>query len=70
MLKAVVAELERRIYFSAIGEASDSSSNEDETPELSQTLIMDEVRCFSMVHRFAQSCLPLGSKLLEMALVS
>jgi len=65
-----VAELERRIYFSAIGEASDSSSDEDETPELSQTLTMDEVRCFSRVYRFAQPCLPLGFELSEIALVS
>ena len=43
LLKAVAAELERRIYFTIIGEASDSSSDEDETPELSQTLVMDEV---------------------------
>lgn len=43
LLKAVVAELERRVYQTAIGEASDSSSDEDETPELSATLVMDEV---------------------------
>jgi hypothetical protein len=43
LLQAVVAELERRIYYTAIGEASDSSSDEDETPELSATLVMDEV---------------------------
>lgn len=44
LLQAVVAELERRVYYTAIGEASDSSSDEDETPELSATLVMDEVR--------------------------
>lgn len=43
LLQAVVAELERRVYYTAIGEASDSSSDEDETPELSATLVMDEV---------------------------
>lgn len=44
LLKAVIEELERRIYYTAIGEASDSSSDEDETPELSAALVMDEVR--------------------------
>jgi hypothetical protein len=51
LLQAVVAELERRVYHTAIGEASDSSSDEDETPELSATLVMDEA-CFMLCCHF------------------
>lgn len=40
---AIVREVERRTYTTAIGQDSDSSEDEDQIPELSQTLVMDEV---------------------------
>lgn len=43
LLAAVIADLEWRLYTSAIGVDSDSSEEENDTPELSQTLVMDEV---------------------------
>lgn len=52
LLAAVIADLERRLYTSAIGADIDSSEEEDDTPELSQTLVMDEVQATQDPHSY------------------
>lgn len=46
VVAGAAAEVERRTYTTAIGDDGGSSDDEDCTPELTQTLFMDEVHPF------------------------